>query len=231
MTNLYLALAAFIGTHLLMSHPLRTPLMAKLGERGFMLAYSLVSFATFAWVILAYRAAPEPGAGLPWVAGEIAWWVATVLMLLGSILFAGSLIGNPALPQPNAAALASATARGVFAITRHPMMWGFALWSVVHVIASPKPAMFALAGGMALLALLGSAGQDKKKALLMGDGWANWVSRTSFIPFGGQLSGRIGWKAAWPGRTVLLLGVALWLIASWAHPWFGQPIAGLWRWL
>ena len=29
--------------------------------------------------------------------------------------------------------------RGVFAITRHPMMWGFALWALVHAIVNPTP--------------------------------------------------------------------------------------------
>ncbi len=44
--NLALATFAFVGTHLLMSHPLRAGLVARLGERGFAGVYSLVAFAT-----------------------------------------------------------------------------------------------------------------------------------------------------------------------------------------
>ena len=33
---------AFVGTHFLMSHPLRSPMVSALGERGFAGVYSLV---------------------------------------------------------------------------------------------------------------------------------------------------------------------------------------------
>lgn len=229
MNTLWLALAAFVGTHFLMSHPLRKPMASALGDKGFQAVYSLVSIATFVWVILSFRDVPP--APPQFVASDLIWWIASVSMLIGSILFAGSLMGNPALPAPGADKLAAAPARGVFAITRHPMMWGFAFWSITHALASPTPRVYALTAAMAFLALAGSWGQDRKKAVLMGDAWQGWVSRTSFVPFGGQLAGRISWAAAWPGRTTLLLGTLLWLGASWAHPLLGQPVAGLWRWL
>jgi uncharacterized membrane protein len=229
MINLLVALAAFVGTHFLMSHPLRAAIARALGAAGFMGIYSLVSLATFGWAIMAFRAAP---ASVPyWIAGDLIWWIASVLMLVGSVLFAGSLFGNPALPRPDAAELARAPVRGVFGITRHPMMWGFALWALVHVLVAPNCATIALAAAMALLALGGSLGQDAKKARLMGDGWRDWASRTSFIPFGNQLGGRTRWKSAWPGRTAVLAGTALWLIATYFHPRFGLPVAGIWRWM
>jgi uncharacterized membrane protein len=135
------------------------------------------------------------------------------------------------MPRPDAASLAQAPARGVFGITRHPMMWGFALWGVVHIIASGQVRSITLAVAMVLLALAGSAGQDRKKAVLMGADWQNWRSKTSFIPFGLQLSGQASWKNAWPGRTNILLGLLLWLGATWLHPWFGGPVAGMFRWI
>ena len=65
----------------------------------------------------------------------------------------------------------------------------------------------------------------------MGDAWRGWMRRTAFFPFAGQISGRIPWAAAWPGWFVLLLGLALWLGATWAHvPLGAQVAAGLWRW-
>lgn len=51
--NLAFATLGFVGTHLLMSHPLRAGLVARLGERGFAGAYSIVAFATLGWMILA----------------------------------------------------------------------------------------------------------------------------------------------------------------------------------
>jgi hypothetical protein len=35
------AAAAFVGTHFLLSHPLRGGIVGRIGERGFLLAYSL----------------------------------------------------------------------------------------------------------------------------------------------------------------------------------------------
>ena len=51
-------------------------------------------------------------------------------MWLGSILFVGSFVGNPALPTRARAAATSASRAACSRITRHPMMWGFALWAV-----------------------------------------------------------------------------------------------------
>lgn len=229
MTALLMALTLFVGTHFLMSHPLRAPMVNAVGATAFQGVYSLVSLATFVWVIFAFQDAPMSAPF--WVVGDEVWAVASVLMLIGSILFAGSFIGNPALPQPGAANLATAPARAVFAITRHPMMWGFALWGIVHIMVAPYTAGILLCSAMIILALGGSLGQDHKKQLLMGDSWKDWESRTSFLPFGNQLSGRSGWGSAWPGSRIVLAGTLLWLIASYGHAWFGIVGAGIWRWV
>jgi uncharacterized membrane protein len=228
MPQLIMALSLFVGTHFLMSHPLRARMAAGLGMNGFQIVYSVISLATFAVALMIYRETPD--ATPLWAVGDGLWAVATLLMLVGSILFAGSIVGNPALPAPGAAALTKATPSGALAITRHPMMWGFASWALCHLLVSPQPKMIALCVALGFLAIAGSAGQDRKKALLMGTDWKDWERRTSFVPFAGQLSGRIGWAAAMPKRTVLLAGIALWLIATRFHPAFGAPIAGVWRW-
>ncbi|MEP6784625.1 MAG: NnrU family protein [Sphingomonadales bacterium] len=228
MTNLILALVAFLGTHFAMSHPLRAPLVARLGPMAFQGVYSLVALVTFVWVALAFRAAPY---GNPlWIAGDGVWTVATVIMLAASILLLGSFVRNPAMPVPGSERLATQPARGVFAITRHPMMWSFALWSLAHVLVSPRPAVIVLSIGIAFLALVGAAGQDVKKAQLMGDAWRDWSSRTTYWPFAGQVSGRIPWT--FPGMHALGGGLVVWLVATWAHPLLGSGMpAGIWRWL
>ena len=183
MTQLALALFAFVGTHLLMSHPLRTPMAAALGVRGQQLAYVVVSFATLGWAASAFKHAPL-GAPL-WDARTTGWALGTLLMLIGSVLFVGSLIGNPALPDPRGATFAERPARGVFAVTRHPMMWSFVLWSANHAIVSPRPPVLVLTGATAVLALVGAAGQDAKKRRLMGAAWDGWLGRTAFVPCAG----------------------------------------------
>ncbi len=227
MTNLLLALAAFVGTHFAMSHPLRAPLVARMGAKGFELFYVAVSLATLVWAVFAFRAMPY--GDLLWVAGEGLWTASGLIMLAASILLLGSFVRNPALPAPGADKLAAQPARGVFAITRHPMMWSFALWSLAHVLVAPRPAVIVLTAAIAFLALVGAAGQDVKKAKLMGNAWRDWSSRTSYWPFSGQISGRIPWGAATPGMHALGGGLVIWLLASWAHPLAGSPVVGIWR--
>ena len=213
MACLALAALAFVGTHLHLSHPLLAPLVRRLGENGFRGIYSLVALVTFGAMVWWYR---HEGDQAPlWSSGALAWIIGAILMWLASILFVGSFIGNPALPG----APHSSSPRGVLAITRHPMMWSFAVWAVVHatVIATPKALL--LDGAIIFLALVGSAMQDRKKRALMGDTWHEWSAQTAFWPFARGLRS--------PGLVALLGGTALFLVATWLHP---MPV-GVWGWL
>lgn len=218
--GLVAANVAFVGTHFVMSHPLRSPLVKSLGAGGFQAAYTVVGFATLAWVYFAFKAAPP--ADLPG-SGEVGWIIATVLTLPAMILLAGSLIGNPALPTPMAEAQARATPRGVFLVTRHPMMWGIALWAGSHIVLWWSTRTLIVALAMGILALVGAKLQDRKKEVLMGAAWAQWESNTSYWPRWGQLLG--------VGAVPLVVGTALWLVASWLHLWQAGIPAGVWRWL
>ena len=219
----------FVGSHLLLSHPLRHGLASRLGERGFQIVYSIVAIATFIMLVQAWRGMPpEPPL---WVVGDALWIAASVIVLFASVLFVGSLIGNPALAAPGAAAAAQGAPRGVFAITRHPMMWGFALWAVAHVMVMPTEAQIILSGTIIFLALFGSAGQDGKKARLMGDAWRHWAARTSFVPFARQVNGATPWGDTIPRPHALLGGIVLWLVATWGHGALGYMVAGIWRWV
>lgn len=213
--GLFLSCIAFVGLHFLLSHPFRAPLVGRLGEKGFQGLYSILSLLTFGLMIYFYRViGREPQV---WNFGEWVWPVGAVLMWLGSILFVGSFLGNPALP--GARLERGKTPQGVFAITRHPMMWGFALWAAVHfaVIGTGKALVFD--GSIFFLAVVGSIGQDAKKRKLMGERFHEWTAQTAFIPFGRGV--------AWPGMTAFLGGTLLFLLATWLHP---MPV-GIWRWI
>ncbi|MGQ2935509.1 MAG: NnrU family protein [Sphingopyxis sp.] len=219
----------FVGSHLMLSHPLRDGLAGRLGERGFQIVYSIVAIATFIMVVQAWRGMPpEPPL---WVVDDPLWILTSLIVLFASILFIGSLIGNPALPAPGAAKAAQAAPRGVFAITRHPMMWGFALWAFAHVLVMPTTAQIILSATIIFLALVGSAGQDAKKARLMGGAWRQWAARTSFVPYARQVGGVTPWADTIPRPHALLGGIILWLVATWAHGALGYMVAGIWRWV
>jgi uncharacterized membrane protein len=221
------AAVAFVGTHFLLSHPLRKPIVDAVGSAAFLGIYSAVAAATLAWLALAYRAAP---AGAPlWPVGDGLWAAATLVMLLASILLMGSLVRNPALPNPGAPTAVPVAARGVYAVTRHPMMWSFALWGLCHIAVYPMAANLILAGAVVVLALVGAALQDRKKEVLQPDTWSLWESKTSYWPFAAIVSGKA--RLGGFGMHAVAGGLVLWLVATWAHlPLAGWP-AGIWRWL
>lgn len=214
----------FVGSHFLMSHPLRRLMVARLGEKGFLGLYSLVSLIGFGWMMWEFARAPVRAAY--WAPTDAIWIVASILTLLAVILFAGSFRGNPALPNPDGDGIRTLAAKvptGVFRVTRHPMMWGFALWGTSHMLVAPRMDSFLFNGSLVFLALAGSYGQDRKKEATMGDAWGKWERQTSFWPRLSQL-GKI------EPRT-LLIGVVFWFAATWAHNLFGNFGAGIYRWL
>ena len=223
--SLALATAAFVGTHLLMSHPLRAGLVRKLGERGFGGLYSLVAAVTLGWMIFAWRSVEKSSPA--WIA-PLWWWpIASALMLFALILLVGSFVRNPAFPHPGVEPQAPRPATGVFAITRHPMNWSFILWALVHISLWGSLRNLIVAVGILALALFGSIGQDRKKRALLEQSWRDWEARTSFVPFGALIAGRVRWRAAMPGTRALLLGLLLWLAITWWHAPMVSPLAVL----
>lgn len=213
-TGLILSAILFVGTHFLLSHPLRAPLVGALGEKPFRGIYSLVSLVTFAGMVYFYS---RIGRQLPlWQVGDAGWIIGSVLMWLASILLLGSFFKNPGLvgaPGPTGGPT------GVLKITRHPMMWAFALWAIVHLAVVGMPKSLVFDGAILLLALGGAAGQDYKKAKLMGAGWHEWTARTAFVPFTRGLAN--------PGAVALIGGTILFFAATWLHPMH----VGFWRWI
>lgn len=213
--GLFFSCVAFLATHFLLSHPLRGPLVRAMGERSFRGLYSAIALLTFGAMIYFYRAIGREAYVL-WQPGDAGWIAGTILMWLAAILFVGSFVGNPALAG---AAGPRGGPEGVLTITRHPMMWGFAIWAAVHLMLIGQFKSVIFDGTIIIMALVGAFGQDRKKARVMGEDWHDWTAQTAFIPFTRGL--------AYPGTFALVGGTVLFLIATWAHP---VP-AGIWRWI
>jgi uncharacterized membrane protein len=226
MTMLLLAAIAFVGTHFLLSHPLRAPLVRVMGEPAFLGVYSVIAVATLIWMIVAYRSAPLTA--LMWEVGSVLWAIVTLLMLIASVLLAGSLVGNPAFPKPGASATAPGVARGVYAVTRHPMLWSFAIWGFAHILVYPTAKTFIVTMAIVILSLIGAALQDKKKERLQPDVWPQWERQTSFIPFAAIIAGKA--RLGGFGAIAIIGGLIFWLVATWAHIPLSGGRAGVWRW-
>ena len=212
--GLFFGSIAFLATHFLMSHPLRAPLVRVFGAKGFSAVYSLVAIILFGLMIWSYSAIGRELQA--WEPTEWAWGIGAVLMWIGSILFVGSFFGNPALPGARGP---RGGPKGVFGITRHPMMWGFAFWAISHILVIAQPKAVIFYGAVLLLALVGSALQDRKKAGLMGETWHEWTGQTAFFPFMRGIAN--------PGAVALVGGTLLYLGVTWLHP---IPV-GVWRWI
>ncbi|MEZ5585242.1 MAG: NnrU family protein [Candidatus Competibacteraceae bacterium] len=225
MFHLCLAMAAFLLTHIVPSSTgLRAVLVGKMGDKGFLVFYSALSFLTLGWVIMAYSQAPRfehiwlPGLGLR--------HLPMLIMPLAFILLAaGLLTKNPTavgmekvLTQPDAA-------RGMLRITRHPAQWSFMLWAAVHVVANGDWAALIMFGGFLFLAAVGTVLIDRKMAQRMPQEWQPFAAVTSIIPFAAIVAGRnrldlkeIGWRP-------VIVGLVFYGIMIGLHPYlFGvQP--------
>ena len=217
---LILASIAFVGSHFLMSHPIRVAMIRTLKPGGFALAYSAISLVLFYWMVVEFNAAPKGMAF--WPVEDALWGIASLLTLIAAILFVGSLVRNPSFPGASEK-IAAQELFGVFKVTRHPMMWSFALWGVAHILVAPRVDNFIFAGSIIFLALVGAKAQELKKAKLAGVEWDVWLRRTSY---GLQLpmllrAGALPWIA----------GIILWAAATWGHQYLGVYGAGIFRWI
>jgi uncharacterized membrane protein len=186
--SLAAAMTLFVGTHVGMPEPkLRDALTARIGENGYLATYSVISIGLLAWVIIAYKAAPDVEI---WIANTGMRHASLTLMLIAAFfLIAGMTTRNPSTVQAKKLGW-KPEAKGVFKITRHPVMWAATLWAIAHTLANGDAAAIILFGGIGLLSLLGAAHLDRRKRLALGADWEAFQAETSFVPLGAIATGR-----------------------------------------
>ncbi len=213
--TLLLAMLAFVGGHFLLSGPLRAPLRRLAGEKAFPGVYSLLVGAAFVWMLYAYGAAPRLEL---WGRAEWMRWPLVVLMLPACILLvAGLTAPNPTIVGRDRLLASEGVARGIFAVTRHPMNWAFGIWGVGHLIMNGDSATVILAGGIAFLAFVGSLAQERRKAAELGEGWRRFAEATSFVPFVAITQGRAKLSLREIGYWRIAGGFVLWASLLHAH--------------
>jgi uncharacterized membrane protein len=190
MFNLIAASAYFLLIHFGVSGTrLRDGLVARLGEGAYRGAFSFASLIGLVWMIYAYRHA-----------STVHLWdqplgLRPIAFVLVFVAFLFAVIGL-ATPSPTQVGMESKLAegtdiaRGMVRITRHPFLWGVALWALVHLIVNGDLASLILFGSLLLLALGGTGAIDAKRRRRFGSGWAQFARTTSSVPFAAILSGR-----------------------------------------
>src|SRR5262249_49711014 len=86
--------------------------------------------------------------------------------------------------------------RGILRITRHPFLWGTALWSLVHAAFNGDVASLILFGSLLVLAVAGTFSIDAKRRRMFGDRWDGFARTTSNVPFAAIAAGRNQFGAA-----------------------------------
>jgi uncharacterized membrane protein len=224
-----IAAAAFLlASHFVPSSTgLRDVLVARLGERTYLALYSVLAVAAIVWFAWAYARAPYLEL---WPLTTWAAWVPLLVMPFALLL----AVGGVSTLNPTAVGAADTLdqaepVHGVLRITRHPFMWGVALWAAAHLVPNGDLASVILFGTLAALALLGTRMIDRKYQARRGAEWQRFAAASSNLPFAAIAAGRqrlvlaeIGWRRV---GVALLLYVLLLLL----HPWlFGvSPFGGL----
>ena len=213
-----LAFAAFLGTHFVPTRPpIRERLITTMGRRAWFSVYGIVSLAVTAWLIVAAGQAPfvEIWSQLPWTR-----WVPNVLMPLAIAL---AVLGLPArtvtLGGPQVSRL-DPVRPGMASVTRHPLLWALALWSLSHLAPNGDLAHVLLFGGFALMALAAIPAFDARarKSLSPEDASA-YFAKTANLSLTPLL--RPGWwrDAVRPRARRLLLALLIWALVLVLHPW------------
>jgi uncharacterized membrane protein len=224
LTQFALALAAFFALHSIPAVPgVRRRLVRTLGARSYLLGYSVISIAGLAWLFHAAFALDyiELWPAAPWQA-----WPAILLAPVSVFLIAAGLIsGNPA----SIAMRRAGTRPGaIVAITRHPVLWGFLLWALSHVLANGDLRSLLLFGSLALFSAAGMWLVERRHRRTLGADWIPIQSSSSILPFAAIVQGRARLRLDREMGIALVLSVlvTIWLLSGGHAALFGaDPLA------
>ncbi len=198
-----IAMAVFLLSHVAIARTrIRPVLIERLGRRGYLTAYSILSVALLAWVIVALLESPRVWL---WPTPSWAYPFALVVSAVAFVLIGiGAVVRNPLSVAFRTEGF-DPERPGIVGWIRHPLIWGLGLWGFAHIPANGDWPSLLLFAGSALFALLGTRAVDRRKKRQLGV--LEWSRLTS--------------GAGTLDRPALLgagLGLALWAVALALHP-------------
>jgi uncharacterized membrane protein len=217
--SLLFAALAWIVVHIgVAGTSLRGAIVRAIGEGPFRGLFVVASFALIYWLAHAYSVAG---------AMQVLWasphWLNVILMLLmlpALLLFIGSVtVRNPTSVAGASALAADSPARGILRVTRHPMLWAFAIWAAIHLLILGTLGGGVFFGAFLITALVGMPSVDAKIAKRDPQRWASYAQATSIVPFVAISQGRNRFDIAEIGWWRPALAVALWFVLIGAHQW------------
>jgi uncharacterized membrane protein len=222
MLNLIAAAAAFVLIHLLISGTrVRDGAIAKLGEGPYLGVFSLSSALILTWLGMAYGGARDaPANDVLWIADPAMRYVQLAIQFIAVFLIViGLTTPNPTSVKQEGALTRPDTVRGILRVTRHPFLWGVALWALGHLLVNGDAASLILFGSMLGLALAGTASIDAKRRRLQGLKWEPFAALTSNVPFLAIVQGRQRFSLGEMGWWRVALAVGVWIGLTYGHPY------------
>jgi uncharacterized membrane protein len=220
MTMLAIAAAVFVLMHLLISGtPVRDRITGAIGERAFLGLFSLASIAALTWLIIAFaRARGGPGDTVFWTISPATRHPAIGLVLIAFLIgIPGLLTNSPTRVAGGGQVDKPSAATGMTRITRHPFLWGAAIWAFAHLLANGALSAIFLFGSILILGITGPLSIDAKRRQALGARYEAFMAQTSNIPFAAIIQGRqkfrlgeIWWR--------LLVALILFVVILRFHP-------------
>jgi uncharacterized membrane protein len=214
--------AIWILIHRLISGgPLRSWLVACIGERSYRMSFALLSIVCLAGLANAYANVKPIGiATAPWLVGV----VALIQLFATTLVIAGLSTRNPTTAGMGEAVHEPDIVHGMVRVTRHPFLWGILLWSVSHLLVRYDPAALLFFGSIGVVAAMGMWSIDRKRWLASGAAWWKFSRKTSLVPFLAIAAGRQPFIFSEIGLWRMVAAFTFWLAMLWLHPCFGSGL-------
>ncbi|MBC8158427.1 MAG: NnrU family protein [Alphaproteobacteria bacterium] len=166
----------FVASHAVPAlRPARRRVVARIGERAYLIVYSCISLGAIWWLAVAYAGAPYIEL---WPFFVEARWVPVLVMPVSCVLLvAGVSSPNPLSVQLNRQPF-DVDHPGIVSVTRHPLIWAFISWAGAHLVPNGDAASAVLFGVLLVLSIGGLFSLDAKaRAALGADEWSRLAAK------------------------------------------------------
>jgi uncharacterized membrane protein len=226
MSVLVAALALFVALHSIPAMPtVKSKIICAIGRPTYLAVYSIISTAVLVWLF--YAALNTDYIEL-W--NPAAWQVRVTFAAapVGLFLVVSGLLSH----NPFSVTLRRETAAvgAIVGVTRHPVLWGFFIWSAGHVFPNGDLRSLILFGGFAAFSIGGIWMAERRSRRRLGTLWETRAKGTSAIPFVAMLTGRRRPKIDMPMLVgaAITIALAAWLLTGGHAALFGaDPITTL----
>lgn len=214
--------AFFLLIHLGVSGTrVRDALVSRMGDGPYMGVFSLASLVGLAWLGWGYAVARGSAADpVFWNITSPTRHIALGLQAIAFLFIVpGLMTKNPTSVRQEGALDDAEPVRGMLRITRHPFLWGVAIWAAGHLLVNGDLASVILFATLLMLALVGTRSIAAKRARAFGERWAAFRAKSSNVPFAAIMSGRQSLRLGEIGAVRIGAAVVAYLALLFAHPY------------